>query len=158
VAALIKSLNPAWTAPQIKSAILSSVITNANYSGLCSSGGRLDALTAIGRAITQIPSNDTDNDTSDNLLEYLAGTRADELSSQPRVTGQRSGTNLIVSMPRIVRTNARLLAEQTASMTSATAWTTNGVSEASDAATFRASIPFPGTGKAFLRIKGVTVP
>ncbi len=158
VAVLVKSLNPSWTASQIKTAILSSVATNASYSGLCTSGGRLDALEAVGRAITQAPANDTDRDDSDNLLEYLAGTRTDDFSSQPRVTGERSATHFTITMPRVVRANAKLVAEQTENLTSATVWTTSGISEASDISTFRASIPLPATGKAFLRIKGSIVP
>lgn len=158
VAALVKFLNPAWTASQIKEAILSSVATSSNYSGLCTSGGRLDALKAVGRAITEIPTNDTDRDDADNLLEYLAGTRTDDFSSQPRATGERGTTNFTITMPRVVRTDARLVAEKTTNLNSATGWTTDGVSEASDASTFRASIAFPGIGKAFLRVKGSTVP
>jgi subtilisin family serine protease len=158
VAALIKSLNPSWTAPQIKEAILSSVATSSNYSELCTSGGRLDALKAVGRAITQGPSNDTDRDEADNLLEYLAGTRTDDFSRQPRVTGEQGTANFTITMPRVVRADAKLVAEQTANFDSATRWTTNGISEAGDASTFRASIPFPGIGKGFLRIRGSTVP
>ena len=158
VAAMIKALNPSWTAPQIKQALLSSVTTNASYAALCLSGGRLNALGAVGRAITQAPANDTDGDDSDNLLEYLAGTRTDDLSSQPRVTGERSATHFTITMPRVVRADAKLAAEQTENLTSATVWTTSGISEASDSSTFRASIPLPATGKAFLRIKGSTLP
>jgi subtilisin family serine protease len=158
VAALIKGLNPSWAAPQIKEAILSSVATNANYSALCTSGGRLDALKAVGQAITQAPSNDTDGDDADNLLEYLAGTRTDDFSSQPRATGEQGTTNFTVTMPRVVRAGAKLVAEQNANLDSAMGWTTNGISEAGDVSTFRASVPFPGIGKGFLRIRGATVP
>jgi subtilisin family serine protease len=158
VAALIKSLNPVWTAPQIKEAILSSVATNSNYSGLCTSGGRLDALKAVGRAITQGPSNDTDRDDADNLLEYLAGTRADDSSAQPLVTGELDGTQFRVTMPRVIRADAHLVAEKSTALGAATSWSTNGISDASDTSTFRASIPQAGLDKAFLRIKATTSP
>jgi len=158
VAALIKSLNPVWTAPQIKEAILSSVATNSNYSGLCTSGGRLDALKAVGRAITQGPSNDTDRDDADNLLEYLAGTRADDSSAQPLVTGELDGTQFRVTMPRVIRADAHLVAEKSTALGAVTSWSTNGISDASDTSTFRASIPQAGLDKAFLRIKATTSP
>jgi subtilisin family serine protease len=153
IAAIIKSLNPSWTAPQIKGAILSSVVTNSAYAGRCTSGGRLDGLAAIGRAITAQPLNDTDADGAENILEYLAGTPADDAARWPAVSLVRDTGHLRLSMPRVVRPDARLSAEQTTALVPSAVWSTNGISDESDASFFRASVPIGASDRKFLRIK-----
>ena len=154
VAAMIKSLNPSWTAAQIKQAILSSVATNANYAGLCVTGGRLNALGAIGRAVTGNPADDADSDGFANLIEYLAGTRADSPANRPAITAVRDSSGFSITMPRAVRPYARLTGQQS---TNLQAWTTNGVAVSESNSTFRASVP-PGGDAGFLRVAGVPVP
>lgn len=158
VAAMIKSLNPSWAAPQIKAAILSSVVTNANYAGLCVSGGRLNSLGAVGRAVTQMPTNNLDADGAANLLEYLAGTRADDQASQPLVAAVRDAVNFSITMPRVARPYATLVGEQSLTPADLGTWSTNGVVDAGDASTFRARVPHAGLDKAFLRIRAVPSP
>ena len=154
VAAIIKSLNPSWTAPLIKEAILSSVATNTAYDGLCTSGGRLDGLAAIGHAITAQPTNDTDGDGSENILEYLAGTPADDASQQPVVSVVRDTGHLRISMPRVVRPDAKLSAEQTTTLVPAAGWSTHGITyDVSSNSVFRASVPIGTSDRMFLRIK-----
>jgi subtilisin family serine protease len=154
VAAMIKSLNPSWTAPQIKQAILSSVTTNANYAGLCVSGGRLDALGAVGRAVTGGPTNDLDADGFGNLMEYLAGTRADGQASQPAIDAVRDASGFSLTMPRAMRPYAKLVGQQS---TNLQLWTTNGVTNGGSDSLFRASIPHNGTA-GFLRAVAVPLP
>lgn len=154
VAAMIKSLNPSWTAPQIKQAILSSVTTNANYAGLCVSRGRLNALGAIGRAVTGRPTNDLDSDGFANLIEYLADTRADTQASQPAITTVRDSTNFSITMPRATRPYARLAGQQSTNLQS---WTTNGVTNGGTESILRASIPH-NAAAGYLRVFTVIEP
>ena len=50
VATALKYLHPAWHAPEIKNRILGTVTVLPAYSGLCVTGGRLNAAAAVARA------------------------------------------------------------------------------------------------------------
>ena len=47
VAALVKSVNPSWRAPQLKEAIMSTVDLQPSLAGRCASGGRVNAYKAV---------------------------------------------------------------------------------------------------------------
>ncbi len=79
VCGAIKYANPSWAATRIKSCILGSVVIKASYGGICVTGGRINAVSAMSHAFRQLPLQDTDGDRFSNLFEYLAGTRMDTL-------------------------------------------------------------------------------
>ena len=54
VATALKYLHPAWKAPEIKSRILGSVVMRPSYSGICVTGGRLNAFAALGVSSTPV--------------------------------------------------------------------------------------------------------
>jgi subtilisin family serine protease len=152
-AVLLKALNPTWGATEIKKAILDNVKTNAAYTGLCVSGGRLDALDAFGSAANLQPNRDSDSDGSGNLLEYLAGTRADSAAVRPQVSLTLDASTLTVSMPRSERPygTLRITASQTLE-----SWSTNGVSTALSTPTLlHGAIDRTGAGQSFMRIESV---
>ncbi len=152
-AAVLKALNPSWGATEIKDAILRSVKTNAAYTGLCLSGGRLDALDALGHAANQQPNRDSDTDGSGNLLEYLAGTRADSAAVRPQVSTTLEPSTLAVSMSRNERPygTLRITASQTLEF-----WSTNGVStELSTPTLLHGAVDRTGLGQSFMRIEAV---
>ncbi|MEX1110821.1 MAG: S8 family serine peptidase [Chthoniobacterales bacterium] len=152
-AAVLKALNPSWGATEIKEAILGSVKTKAAYTGLCLSGGRLDALDALGRAANQQPNRDSDTDGSGNLLEYLAGTRADSAAVRPQVSTTVEPSTLAVSMSRNERPygTLRITASQTLEF-----WSTNGVStELSTPTLLHGAVDRTGLEQSFIRIEAV---
>jgi len=152
-AAVLKALNPTWGATEIKKAILDNVKTNAAYTGLCLSGGRLDALDAFGSAANLQPNRDSDSDGSGNLLEYLAGTRADSAAVRPQVSLTLDASTLTVSMPRSERPygTLRITASQTLE-----SWSTNGVSTAlSTPILLHGAVDRTGAGQSFMRIEAV---
>jgi subtilisin family serine protease len=152
-AAVLKALNPTWGATQIKEAILRSVKTNAAYTGLCLSGGRLDALDAFGFAANRQPDRDSDSDRSGNLLEYLAGTRADSAAVCPQVSLALDASTLTASVSRNERPygTLRITASQTLE-----SWSTNGVSTALSTPTLlHGAVDRTGAGQSFMRIEAV---
>ena len=152
-AAVLKALNPSWKATEIKEAILAGVKTNAAYTGLCVSGGRLDALDALGYAADRQPDRDSDADGSGNLLEYLAGTRADSASVRPQVSAALDASTLSVSMPRHERRFGTL---RVGASERFEAWTTNGVStNLSTPTLLHGAVDRTGLNKSFLRIEAV---
>ncbi len=152
-ATVLKALNPTWGATEIKKAILDNVETNAAYTGLCVSGGRLDALDAFGFAANLQPNRDSDSDGSGNLLEYLAGTRADTAAVRPHVSMTLDASTLTVSMPRSERPYGTLRITASQMLES---WSTNGVSTALSTPTLlHGAINRTGAGQSFMRIESV---
>jgi len=152
-AAVLKALNPTWGATEIKKAILDNVETNAAYTGLCVSGGRLDALDAFGYAANLLPNRDSDSDGSGNLLEYLAGTRADSAAVRPQASTTLDPSTLELSLPRSERPygTLRVTASDTLEL-----WSTNGVSTNLGTPTMlRGAVDRTGLSKSFLRVEAI---
>jgi subtilisin family serine protease len=68
VCAAIKYANPTWGATQIKSSVISSVVNVASYSGICVTGGRLNAVNAVSSAFRLLPNQDADGDRFSELV------------------------------------------------------------------------------------------
>ncbi len=155
VAAAIKYVRPSWRAPQIKSSILASVIQLPTYNGLCSTGGRLNAVTAIANAIRQSPSLDADGDGFPDLFEYLAGTRVDSKGGRPAVVSEVVGGFLRLGVPRLARPEAHFVVETSTDLLS---WSTTGVSDFSSASQLLGGIFISNASRGFLRIKPLSTP
>jgi subtilisin family serine protease len=152
VCAAIKYANPSWTADLIKASVLASVVTRPAYSGVCTSGGRLNAANAMGHALRQLPDRDSDGDGHANLLEYLAGTRVDASGSRPTLIREAAGGYLKLGMPRVIRPDASLELQASGDLKT---WTTLGVTDFSSSGQLLGGIPLSGSGQRFLRIRGV---
>jgi subtilisin family serine protease len=155
VCGAIKHANPAWTASQIKNSILGSVVTKSSYNGICATGGRLNAVSAVSHAFRQLPLQDTDGDRFSNLFEYLAGTRMDEKSSLPAVFHNTDGGFLRIGVPRVLRPDAHLRIETSLDLIS---WETTGITDFSSPETLLGGIPNAGGGAGFLRIGAIPAP
>ncbi len=155
VCGAIKYANPSWAATQIKASVLGSVITKASYSGVCATGGRFNAVSAMSHAFRQLPLQDTDGDQFPNLFEYLAGTRMDAMSSRPAVVSGISGGFLRIGVQSIPRPDAHFEIETSSDLIS---WTTTGVTDASTPGALLGGIPTSGAPRGFLRIKAVPLP
>ena len=155
VCAAIKHANPSWSADSIKASVLASVVTRPAYSGLCGTGGRLNAANAMGHAIRQLPDRDSDGDGHPNLLEYLAGTRVDSDKSRPAITHQVTGGYVKVGMPRVSRPDAYLELEASGDLKT---WTTSGITDFSTSGQLIGGIPLAESGRRFLRIRAVPSP
>lgn len=151
ICAALLHANPDWKAPEVKAAILGSVVTSAAYSGLCVSGGRLDALAAVGVAVRQRPDRDSDGDGFANLIEFLTATRLDLATSQPPLELESTGDALRLSVPRVLRTGARLEVETSSDLV---LWTTAGVTDESTPEALIARIQLTGSpARGFLRLR-----
>jgi subtilisin family serine protease len=155
MAAAIKYLNPDWSAAQIKSSILSSVITRPSYSGVCVTGGRLNAVTCLASAIRAQPENDRDLDADSNLFEYLVGTRLDENSSRPAVTNWLASVVLHLSVPQTPRPDGHLEIEQSTNLVN---WTAAGVTDFGSTNLLHGGIPVGPNPLGFMRIRAVVGP
>lgn len=155
VCAAIKYSNPTWSATEIKSCVLSSVVTRASYSGFCTTGGRLNAVDALSRAFRQLPTRDTDGDRFSNLFEYLAGTRTDVASSSPIVSSGITSGYLRVGVGRVTRADAHFEIETSADLKS---WRNTGITDFSTPTNLLGGIPISPVSKGFLRIKAVPSP
>jgi len=155
VAAAIKYLNPAWNANAIRSNILNSVIKRPAYDGICVTGGRLNAVTAVGSAIRREPANDRDADESSNLLEYLAGTRLDDGASRPEISGVSVGGNFHLRMPRVIRPGAHL---EVVLSTDLANWSTAGVMDFSTTNLLDQAVSVDTSPVGFLRVRGTLNP
>ena len=152
VCAAIKYANPSWSAEQIKASVLGSVVTRPSYSGVCISGGRLNAANAMGYALRQLPDRDSDSDGHANLLEYLAGTRIDANGSRPAIIREVAGGFLKLGMPRVSRPDAYLELQSSGDLKT---WTTVGITDFSTSGQLFGGVPLTGDGPRFLRIRGV---
>lgn len=155
VAAAIKFLNPSWQAAEIKNSILASVITLPAYSGLCITGGRLNAVTAVSHAVRQQPLADADHDGFPNLFEYVAGTRMDSAAGRPQVTFGSSGGFFKTAVTFTSRPDASFQFQRSVDLTS---WGTADVSDFSVGSTAEGGIPIDTSLGRFLRIAVVASP
>lgn len=131
------------------------MVTKASYSGICVTGGRFNAVSAMSHAFRQLPTQDTDGDQFSNLFEYLAGTRMDTISSRPTVFSDNSDGFLRIGVPRILRPDGYLEIERSSDLIS---WTSSGVTDSSTPGTLLGGIPTSGAPRGFLRIKAIPVP
>jgi subtilisin family serine protease len=149
VAAALKYLNPSWKAAEIKSSILGSVVTAPAYPGLCASGGRLNAVAAVGQAVRQPPMADSDGDGFSNLFEYLAGTRMDTATNRPSISYRFSGGFFRVEVPRVERPDAHLMVQTSTNLST---WTSAGITDFSTTNLFSQGIAVGGAPQRFLRL------
>lgn len=155
VCAAVKFANPSWTAPQIKSTVLGSVIAKPSYVGICVTGGRLNAAKSISAAVRQLPAEDSDLDQFPNLFEYLAGTRIDSAVNFPLMGTETSGGSFRIRTSRVDRSDAFFEVERSYDLLS---WSTEGVSDYSTATTLSRGIPSTAAAAGFLRIRAVPLP
>ncbi|MEN3943704.1 S8 family peptidase [Prosthecobacter sp. SYSU 5D2] len=150
MAAAIKSLNPAWQADQIKNSILSSSIPHTAYNQICTTGGRLNAVTAIAHAIRSNPWADTDADGHSNLLEYCAGSRVDNADSIPDISLAQEGGYLRMRMPHANRPDVLLNLARSGDLDS---WHGEDIADFSTENIMEGGIPLNGSQGRFLRIE-----
>lgn len=155
VCAGLKFANPSWTAPQIKTAVLSSVVTRPAYDGICTTGGRLHAVRAVSAALRALPGQDSDGDGFSNLFEYLAGTRIDSRGSLPLVSSGTSAGWYRIQTSRKARGDALFEVETSDDLVF---WSTDGVSDQSSPTMLSRGIPVDGAATGFLRIRAVPLP
>ncbi len=155
VALAIKYLNPSWQAAEIKNSILSSVVTRPAYGGVCLTGGRLNAVTAVSHAVRQLPLRDSDEDGYSNLLEYAAGTRLDAAHVRPQVSLGISAGFFRAAVPFISRPDATLEVERSEDLGS---WQSSGVTGFSSGSVIEGGIPEDGSMGRYLRIRAVAAP
>ncbi len=151
----ILQVNPSWKAPEVKNAILDTVVTRQSYENICASGGRLDAAAALSHAIVQGDSQDNDQDGFSNLFELLAGTRIDQYSSQPLLSSELENGVLKIRVPRQSREDAKLEVEISSNLVS---WSDAGLIDLSSPETLLNGVMTSNSEKVFLRIKAVTIP
>jgi subtilisin family serine protease len=155
VSAAIKYANPTWTAAEIKSGVIGSVVAQPNYNGICVSGGRLNAVNAVSHAFRHLPEQDADGDRFSNLFEYLAGTRIDVDSNKPGVFASESDGFLRIGVQRVLRPDARLEIETSSDLIM---WRTTGVVDFSVPAQLLGGISLSDAPRGFLRIKAIPSP
>lgn len=94
VATALKYLNPAWKAPEIKERILASVVQRPSYSGISTTGGRLNAFAAL--SIPSSPPVITTQPLSQTVTAGSSVTFTVAATGDPAPTFQwkRNGTNI----------------------------------------------------------------
>lgn len=155
VCASIKYANSLWTAPEIRNAVLSSVVPRSSYDGICVTGGRLNAFDSLTYAIRQAPDQDSDLDGSPNLFEYLTGTHVDNTTNRPSVFFNIDGGLLRLRVTRVIRPDAHLAIEVSPDLTT---WTNAGVIDFSTTNLLFGGISISGARRAFLRISAFPSP
>lgn len=156
VCAALLALNPQWSAPDLKSAIFGSIYARPAYSGLCVTGGRLNAVSAFGYILRQRGTRDSDGDGYADLFEYLAGTQISSASSKPTLTTELVGNSLRLRGPRIPRKDAHFEVEASMDLVS---WSTTGVVDESSPLEIIGRMQIPTDPPTiFLRLKAVDSP
>ncbi len=155
VALAIKYLNPSWQAAEIKNSILASVVTRPAYGGICLTGGRLNAVTAVSHAVRQLPLRDSDQDGYSNLLEYVAGTRLDAAYARPQISLGISAGFFRAAVPFISRPDATLEVERSEDLGN---WQSSGVTGFNSGSVIEGGIPEDGSLGRYLRIRAVAAP
>lgn len=155
IAAAIKYLNPTWKATEIKNSILVSVISRPAYGGICTTGGRLNAVTAVSHAVRQLPLQDADADSFSNLFEYVAGTRMDTSVSRPQTTMTMTGGFFRTGAAFVSRPDASLEVQRSTDLNS---WLNTSLSDFSTSNVKEGGIPTNGSLGQFLRVRVVASP
>ncbi len=155
VATAIKYLNASWKATEIKNSILSSVISRPAYSGLCTTGGRLNAVTAVSHSVRQRPVQDTDADGFSNLFEYAVGTRMDLSTSRPQPTSDFSGGFFRLSLGFTARPDTVLALEKSVDLSN---WSSTNITDYSSGNLKAGGIPANGSLGRFLRMTVIANP
>ena len=154
VAAILRALNPAWTPADVKSCILATVTTRPAYSGLCVTGGRLNAEAAIKRAIKLVPDADPDGDSTPSLAEYGLGTDPLHGNSDGLPAFQIHGATLELSYPR-PRSDVSYSVEASDDLIT---WDAGIVNQGGAVPPITATAPAGIAGQRFLRLKVTTLP
>ena len=155
VAAALKYLNPSWKASDIKRSILASAVARPAYAGLCTSGGRLNAVAAVGHATRQDLAGDRDGDGFSNLFEYLAGTRMDSAAIFPQVSHPVVAGVLRTEIARKIRPDAQFVAETSEDLIH---WGTTNFQDFSSTNRFSVGINFADRPHLFLRVMARPTP
>ncbi len=155
LAAAIKFVHPSWQAAEIKGSILAAGVPVSSYSGLCVTGARLNAVSALAQAFRQSPFRDSDGDGFSDLFEYLAGSRVDQVASQPVVFTSSVGGFFRVGVSRVARSDAHLAVETSPDLLS---WTTTGITDFSSIDTLLGGISLSGAPRGFVRIQAFPTP
>jgi subtilisin family serine protease len=150
LAAALKALHPAESAPQLRQHLVNSVVPRPAYTGICTTGGRLNAVTAIGQALKANPQADFDGDGFGDFHEYLAGTRVDSNTSQPLTTNWLAGGFLHHNTPHAMRAEGNLRLEFSTNLVD---WTTSGIVDLSTSNMLHGAIPLGPTPLGFLRLQ-----
>ena len=151
----IKQANPSWKAPDIKSAILDTVVTKESYGGICQTSGRLDSAAALAQSIILGEENDSDKDGYSNRFELLAGSRLDLSDHLPAIDLEVAPGLLSISIPREQRDDLIFEAEKSFDLVS---WISMGIVDTSTPQEFKNQISAPSEGQVFLRVRTVMVP
>jgi subtilisin family serine protease len=152
VAAAIQYLNPSWQETQIKACLMESSVLQPAYSGRCVTGGRLNALAAVARAVRLQPDNDPDGDGFASLYEYLAGTRMDSAASVPNPAASINAGHLRITLDQVIRPDASFAVERSDDLTT---WTTDGVTLFSNDTLLEAGLPLDAAPRGYLRLRPV---
>ena len=154
VAAIIRALNPAWTPAEVKSCILATVTTRPAYSGLCFSGGRLNAEAAIKRAIMLEPNANPDGDSTPSLVEYGVGTDPLRGNANGLPAFQINGATLELSYSR-PRADISYSVESSDDLIT---WDAGIVNQGGTGSPVTATAPRGVAGQRFLRLKVEPLP
>ena len=154
VAAIIRALNPAWTPAEVKSCILATVTTRPAYSGLCFSGGRLNAEAAIKRAIMLEPNANPDGDSTPSLVEYGVGTDPLRGNANGLPAFQINGATLELSYSR-PRADISYSVESSDDLIT---WDAGIVNQGGTGSPVTATAPQGVAGQRFLRLKVEPLP
>ncbi|WP_395736944.1 S8 family peptidase [Prosthecobacter sp.] len=155
LATAVKYLNPSWNAPEIKNCILSSVVTVPAYNGICTTGGRLNAVTTISYAVRQLPLADADRDGFSNLIEYAAGTRMDSAAVRPQISVTSAGGYFKAGIAFTQRPDVSFEIQRSTDLSS---WLTSGISSFSTSTIISGGVPADGSLGTFLRVRAVPSP
>lgn len=155
VALAIKHLNPSWQAAEIKNSILASVVTRPAYGGVCLTGGRLNAVTALSHAVRQLPLRDSDEDGYSNLMEYAVGTRLDSAHVRPQISLGMAGGYFRAAVSFTSRPDVSLEVQRSEDLGN---WQSSGVTGFSSGSVTEGGIPEDGSLGSYLRIRAVAAP
>lgn len=155
VALAIKHLNPSWQAAEIKNSILASVVTRPAYGGVCLTGGRLNAVTAVSHAVRQLPLRDSDEDGYSNLMEYAVGTRLDSAHVRPQISLGMAGGYFRAAVSFTSRPDVSLEVQRSEDLGN---WQSSGVTGFSSGSVIDGGIPEDGSLGSYLRIRAVGSP
>ena len=148
-AAIIRALNPTWTFGDVKSCILATVTTRPAYSGLCVTGGRLNAEAAIKRAIKLAPNSDPDGDGIGSLIEYSLAIDPLRSNAGGLPAFQINGPSLELSYIR-ARADVSYTVESSDDLIT---WNAASVNQGGAGSPVTATTPLGTAGQRYLRLK-----